>query len=142
MQDLRTRLDSAVTNQTQVMLSLNTLQHTASILDSRLQDFNKRIQSCEGENMRDSLAHLDLKVTDMSAGLDSVKNTTRWNSHSLRNLADSINQIKQDNFGLVNSSSSSISDNTTINTTETSMLSSNDKTVKDVPSTTEKVQEN
>ena len=59
------------------------------------QDFNKRLQSCGGgENMIRSLAQLDLKVTDMRAGLDSVENTTRWNSHSLRNLAVSINQIK------------------------------------------------
>ena len=44
--------------------------------------------------MSKSLAHLDLKVTDMRSGLDSVINTTRWNSHSLMNLAVSINQIK------------------------------------------------
>ena len=44
--------------------------------------------------MSKTLAHLDLKVTDMRAGLDSVKNTTRWNSESLRNLAVSLNQIK------------------------------------------------
>ena len=44
--------------------------------------------------MSKTLAHLDLKVTDMRAGLDSVKNTTTWNSHSLRKLAVSINQIK------------------------------------------------
>ena len=44
--------------------------------------------------MSKTLAHLDLKVTDMRAGLDSVKNTTRWNSDSLRNLAVSFNQIK------------------------------------------------
>ena len=44
--------------------------------------------------MSKSLAQLDLKVIDMRSGLDSVKNTTSWNSHSLRNLAVSINQIK------------------------------------------------
>ena len=44
--------------------------------------------------MSKSLAQLDVKVIDMRAGLDSVKNTTRWNSQSLRNLAVSINQIK------------------------------------------------
>lgn len=101
-----------------------------------------------------SLAQLDLKVTDMRAGLDSVENTTRWNSHSLRNLAVSINQIKvkaptdyltfyygtfqQDNFGSVNSTISSIS----AITTETSMVSSTDETVKDEQSTRENVQQN
>ena len=44
--------------------------------------------------MSKSLAQLDLKVIDMRSGLDSVKNTTSWNSHFLRNLTVSINQIK------------------------------------------------
>lgn len=44
--------------------------------------------------MSNSLAHLDLKVTDMRNGLDSVKNETRGNSRSLRNIAVSINKIK------------------------------------------------
>ena len=37
LQDLKTRLDTAVSNQTQVRLSLNTIQNTVSVLDSRLQ---------------------------------------------------------------------------------------------------------
>ena len=37
LQDLQTRLDTAVTNQTEVRLSINNIQHTVSLLDSRLQ---------------------------------------------------------------------------------------------------------
>ena len=48
--------------------------------------------------MRNSFAQLDLKVTDLTAELDSAKNTTRWNSQSLRDLAVSINQIKVGNI--------------------------------------------
>ena len=44
--------------------------------------------------MRNSFAQLDLKVTDLTAELGSAKNTTSWNSQSLRDLAVSINQIK------------------------------------------------
>ena len=59
------------------------------------QDFNTRLQSSVGgEKFSQRFSELDLKVSEIRAGLHSVKNSTSINTRSLGNLSLTLSQIK------------------------------------------------
>ena len=127
--------------------------------DLLFQDLNNRLQSSGGEKFSKNFVDLELKVSEIRAGLDSVTSSTRLNTLSLGNLSLKLNQIKVglinrhflhihfpfqlQNFGSVDKfSTENIISSTSAPRTKTSKKSSKYETLKVVHSTTETNQQN
>ena len=67
--------------------------------DLLFQDLNNRLQSSGGEKFSKNFVDLELKVSEIRAGLDSVTSSTRLNTLSLGNLSLKLNQMKDVNQG-------------------------------------------